>query len=40
MADNVSGVTDDPVQAVRLHGEDEQDVRNISDNQDAAADKV
>ena len=40
MSDNASGVADDPVQAVRLHGEDNQDVRNISVVREAAADNV
>ena len=40
MADSASGVTDNPVIAVQLHGEDEQDVRNISVVQDAAPDNV
>ena len=40
MSDSASGVADDPVQAVRLHGEDNQDVRNISVVREAAADNV
>ena len=40
MADSASGVTDNPVIAVQLHGEDEHDVRNISVVQDAASDNV
>ena len=40
MADSASGVADNPVIAVQLHGEDEQDVRNISVVQDAAPDNV
>ena len=40
MAVSASGVADNPVIAIQRHGEDEQDVRNVSVVQDAAPDNV